>query len=254
MVLAVTTITACSVATAACVAVALSEENRMDRWNDRWQRGNISWHRSQPYGILVKHYDQFIGVSGSQAKSDGAHQRYRVLVPLCGKTLDMPFLADKGHEVVGVEGCETAAWQLQRDAWLKFQVSQHASQGVASDGQKRFIAAPTFGKKRTGYVFKTDEQGTGYYLDAKPLKWFRDTRKRVSVVIQDFMHVGPRDIGTFDRIWDRGSLVAIRPQDRMDYVAVCDSLLEPGGRILLATYNYDQDRMEGGSSERHGSM
>lgn len=129
-----------------------------------------SWHRSQPYGILVKHYDQFIGVSGSQAKSDGAHQRYRVLVPLCGKTLDMPFLADKGHEVVGVEGCETAAWQLQRDAWLKFQVSQHASQGVASDGQKRFIAAPTFGKKRTGYVFKTDEQGTGYYLDAKPLK------------------------------------------------------------------------------------
>lgn len=116
-----------------------------------------------------------MGVSGNgkgiQAQPGAADQHHhRVLVPLCGKTVDMPFLADKGHEVVGVEGCETAAWQLQRDAWLKFQVSQHSSQGVASDGQKEFIPAQTFDKKRTGYVFKTDTQGTGYYLDKKPLK------------------------------------------------------------------------------------
>lgn len=30
-----------------------------------------------------------------------------------------------------------------------------------------FIAAPKFDKERTGWVFKTDKKGTGYYLDQK---------------------------------------------------------------------------------------
>lgn len=42
------------------------------------------------------------------------------------------------------------------------------------------------------------------------------------------------------RIWDRGALVALRPEDREDYVRVCDSVLAPGGKILLATLVYDQ--------------
>lgn len=47
------------------------------------------------------------------------------------------------------------------------------------------------------------------------------------------------------RIWDRGALVAVRLEDREDYVATCDSLLEPGGRILLGTLVYDQEKMKG---------
>lgn len=82
----------------------------------------------------------------------------------------MPFLAEKGHEVVGIEGCEAAAWQLQRDAWLNFQVSQEPPRGGGSDGRQDFIPASTFEKQRAGYVFKTDERGTGYYLDIQPLK------------------------------------------------------------------------------------
>lgn len=64
-----------------------------------------------------------------------------------------------------------SAWQLQRDAWLKFEVSQQHSQGDDSSGARAaFIPAPTFDKKRVGYVIKTDAQGTGYYLDSKPFK------------------------------------------------------------------------------------
>lgn len=33
-----------------------------------------------------------------------------------------------------------------------------------------FIAAPTFHKRRSGYVFKTGSMGTGYYIDAKAVK------------------------------------------------------------------------------------
>lgn len=87
----------------------------------------------------------------------------------------MPYLVDKGHEVVGVDGVETAAWQLQRDAWLTFEVSQeHAQTNSSATREDRrrpdFIAAPTFDRTRAGYVFKTDTEGTGYYLDAKAIK------------------------------------------------------------------------------------
>lgn len=37
---------------------------------------------------------------GDRFLSGGAH---RILVPLCGKSVDMPWLANRGHEVVGIE-------------------------------------------------------------------------------------------------------------------------------------------------------
>lgn len=77
-----------------------------------------------------------------------------------------------GHEVVGVECAESAAWQLQRDSWLKFETSQGSpAAGGAADGRRpEFIAASTFERRRHGYVFKTDAKGTGYYLDSKAVK------------------------------------------------------------------------------------
>lgn len=47
------------------------------------------------------------------------------------------------------------------------------------------------------------------------------------------------------RVWDRGALVALRPEDREEYVSTCDSVLEPGGKILLATLVYDQNAKKG---------
>lgn len=47
------------------------------------------------------------------------------------------------------------------------------------------------------------------------------------------------------RVWDRGALVALRPEDREDYVRVCDSVLAPGGRVLLTTMVYDQSAKKG---------
>lgn len=74
-----------------------------------------------------------------------------------------------GHEVVGVDGVEAAAWQLQRDSWLKFEVTHKVPSSVVGN-RPSFIPAPTFLKRRSGYVFKTDSMGTGYYIDAKAVK------------------------------------------------------------------------------------
>ncbi|MDZ7789880.1 MAG: thiopurine S-methyltransferase [Xanthomonadales bacterium] len=61
-------------------------------WHERWQRGEIGFHRSDIHWALERHWAAI-----AQGRS-GA-----VLVPLCGKSLDMRWLARRGHQVVGIE-------------------------------------------------------------------------------------------------------------------------------------------------------
>jgi len=62
-------------------------------WLQRWQDGNIGWHEAQGNASLQKYWNQ----SGK-----------RVLVPLCGKSLDLVWLEGQGNEVVGIELSELA--------------------------------------------------------------------------------------------------------------------------------------------------
>lgn len=67
-------------------------------WGERWREGRIAFHQSHVTDLLAKHAEHVWG-----AESMG-----RVLVPLCGKSLDMVFLADRADAVVGVEYAEQA--------------------------------------------------------------------------------------------------------------------------------------------------
>lgn len=63
-----------------------------DYWTQRWDESRTGWHREEVMPLLREHWHG-LGVP------NGA----RVLVPLCGKSLDMPWLAMHGHPVLGVE-------------------------------------------------------------------------------------------------------------------------------------------------------
>lgn len=69
-----------------------------DFWRDRWREGRIGFHLADTNPRLVEHWRDFAGGSAG-----------RVLVPLCGKSVDLAYLASLGHEVVGVELVEDAA-------------------------------------------------------------------------------------------------------------------------------------------------
>ncbi len=58
------------------------------QWLQRWQDGNIGWHEADGNASLQKYWNK----SGK-----------RVLVPFCGKSLDLVWLEGQGNEVVGVE-------------------------------------------------------------------------------------------------------------------------------------------------------
>ena len=63
-----------------------------DFWHERWQDGRIGFHQAHPLPLLCKHWPALSLAPGS-----------RVFVPLCGKSVDMAWLAGQGHRVLGVE-------------------------------------------------------------------------------------------------------------------------------------------------------
>lgn len=69
----------------------------MTLWHERWVTEQIGWHRTVYNDMMVKHW------ASIDAKPNGT-----VLVPLCGKSLDMVWLAERGHDVIGLEMVELA--------------------------------------------------------------------------------------------------------------------------------------------------
>jgi thiopurine S-methyltransferase len=71
-------------------------------WHDRWQTNNISgFNLPSPNPALMRHWP----VLGIPA---GA----RVFVPLCGKSVDLPWLASQGYRVLGAELSPLAVGQF----------------------------------------------------------------------------------------------------------------------------------------------
>jgi len=77
-------------------------------WLQRWQQGQIGFHRGEGMPLLERHWPALQVAPGG-----------RVLVPLCGKSLDMHWLAAQGHRVLGVEISPLAVQQFFAEAGLR---------------------------------------------------------------------------------------------------------------------------------------
>ena len=66
-------------------------------WLERWQKNEIGFHANDVQPALVKHWPKLKLVLGTN-----------VLVPLCGKSIDMVWLVEQGHKVIGAELSELA--------------------------------------------------------------------------------------------------------------------------------------------------
>jgi len=72
-----------------------------DFWHQRWQTNQIGFHRDAPHPLLLKYWPTL-----------GLPKDSQIFVPLCGKSLDMVWLAEQGHRVLGVELSELAITQF----------------------------------------------------------------------------------------------------------------------------------------------
>jgi thiopurine S-methyltransferase len=177
--------------------------NRLERWENRWSMGRTQWHKTEVHASLQKYCDEYLidGIIGGGG---------RILVPLCGKTVDMAYLARKRvvSEVVGIDGVPKAIEEFIQE------------------------------QSNEGFDFKEPETVNGY-----------TTRKgeSITLVTGDFFEItldvingdasGSNNTVLFDGVWDRGSLVAIDPALREQYVDKIGELIsKPNGKYLLATF------------------
>jgi thiopurine S-methyltransferase len=68
------------------------EKLKKEFWLERWEREETGFHQND-FNPYLRQYWQKLHLEGSSL----------VFVPLCGKSLDMLWLRDQGHQVLGVE-------------------------------------------------------------------------------------------------------------------------------------------------------
>ena len=112
-----------------------------ESWLERWREGRIGWHEEHGNASLRKHWH----ASGK-----------RVLVPMCGKTVDMLWLEEQGNSVVGVELSDIAARAFFEENGLRYTV--HAGSLAVYTAEERDITI------YCGDLFEFDETGfNGWY-------------------------------------------------------------------------------------------
>jgi thiopurine S-methyltransferase len=175
-----------------------------DFWHTRWQRGEIGWHLDGINRHLAQYWPELT-----------LSQKGRVFVPLCGKSLDILWLAARGYGVLGVELSAVAVRQFFQDNGL--------------DVQAQALAPLPFSR----WAMDEVELLCGDFFDLTPA-----------------LLLGPNGAGV-DAVYDRASLIALPPAMRPGYASHLTDLLRaaraPDGVVesLLISLEYDQGRMSG---------
>lgn len=76
-------------------------------WQQRWQDNKIGFHLDEVNPLLIKYADKMQLAPGQQ-----------VFVPLCGKSLDLLWLAEQGYRVLGIELSEVAVEDFFKEQQL----------------------------------------------------------------------------------------------------------------------------------------
>ncbi|MCB1041992.1 MAG: thiopurine S-methyltransferase [Acidobacteria bacterium] len=81
-------------------------------WFERWRENRLGFDQANPNPLLVNHFGRLA------VPAPG-----RVFVPMCGKTIDIAWLLEKGYRVVGSELVPSAIEQLIEILGLKPQIT-----------------------------------------------------------------------------------------------------------------------------------
>ena len=77
-------------------------------------------------------------------------------------------------------------------------------------------------------------------LDLGDFSVFSATDRSLKLFVGDVFNLTVSLTGSFDAIWDSNAIVAINAGDRVAYAKTLLSLLKPDGKMLMATWEYNQ--------------
>lgn len=93
-------------------------------WHRKWADNQIGFHQAQANPYLQRYWPGLGLAAGS-----------RVLVPLCGKSLDLAWLAGQGYRVRGIELSRRAVEDFFQEQGLQAQVRQQGAFEVWCSGE-----------------------------------------------------------------------------------------------------------------------
>eukprot|EP00111_Clytia_hemisphaerica_P008612 TCONS_00025177-protein len=171
--------------------IIMSNGNKLNPvWQESWDTNDTIWQLPEVNVSLQKHFSVFESAS---------FESKRIFVPLCGKTVDMKWLYDKGFIVVGVEAIGKAIVEFFEEQKMEYSVQQ-------MEGYKVYFSKDSKLKVFQGNLFDFNADMLG---------------------------------GRFEFFWDRGSLVAMEKEDQQKYVDFMAGVLCTGAIGLLEVMEYE---------------
>ena len=191
--------------------------DRLSRWDHKWNneyQSKPGFHLSTANPNLEKWH----------GKTFNPPLNMPILLPLCGKTIDLKWLSDAGHScVVGVEGVKRGIEELRDEMLSSLRCIDDDNESTDITGRRSIWT--TAGERQEWFHVGNEKSG----------------QSCISLVCTDFFGVTSATFGIdvnrpcFGSVYDRGAIVAVPPSSRQDYAGVIDSLLIPGGQILMVT-------------------
>ena len=166
-------------------------------WHNRWQEKRIGFHQPDVNPLLTKYLKELNLPANS-----------RIFTPLCGKSVDMIWLAEQGFDIVGIELVESAAQAFFIENDISYTIKPHSKN---SD-----------------------------------IKCYQGTLSGQTIALwaADIFTLTSHDIGHVDAVYDRAALIAMPPELRLQYSQQVCSLSQNSPQLLL-TLNYDQNERAG---------
>ena len=165
-------------------------------WLKRWREGRTGWHHEEVMPLLVQHWSALNVRSGA-----------RVLVPLCGKSLDMLWLSQQGMRVLGID------------------VSPIAIESFLAENQ---LHART----------RSTAEGTHYEVTNAP-------GGDIEIINGDVFEADPEAVAQCAAFYDRAALIAMPAPMRGRLANDVYLQLPADSSGLLITLDYPEHEMQG---------
>ncbi|KAG4080713.1 hypothetical protein HA402_013243 [Bradysia odoriphaga] len=102
----------------------LDYAGNVNYWTDRWAQEKTGWHRSNVSRQLIENLPKLCDNVVSKT----------FFIPLCGKTVDIPYLYAQGHKVFGVEAVAKPIEELNEEHSLGLKFDAASSTYATDDG------------------------------------------------------------------------------------------------------------------------
>lgn len=170
-------------------------------WQERWQNKRIGFNQPEVNPLLLKYFTA-LNLSASS----------RVFVPLCGKSIDMVWLAAQGYDIVGVELVESAVQEFFNEQDISYKIIEHADNSNIKCYQGRLSG------------------------------------QTIELWVADIFALTADAIGRVNAVYDRAALIALPPDMRPKYseqIRHFSNNVSDDAPQLLLTLNYDQSERNG---------